>query len=236
MRLDAHQFFTPEHVPEHLHPILERNRFSGSIAVASTVEETRKLLALATRFTFIRGVIGSNDFDDPRILDEYEASPVLLGWTAPPQFPASQLAGTHLPIDLKMPAAAAVEWAERHPGLRIALVHLGLPDGSRAWFEAIEHLAEMPHVYCKASGLLALARKDGAPWNAAVVRPYVQHALSTFGVDRVMFGSDWPSCLPENIWKETLAVFTQSIGAQSMEVREKLLGDNAARFYGVGVL
>lgn len=48
-----------------------------------------------------------------------------------------------------------------------------------------------------------------------------------------MFGSDWPSCLPDAIWKETLAIFTQAIGAQSLETREDLLGGTAQRFYGI---
>jgi predicted TIM-barrel fold metal-dependent hydrolase len=46
-----------------------------------------------------------------------------------------------------------------------------------------------------------------------------------------MFGSDWPSSLPECSWKENLAAFTQAIGAQAIEVREELLGGTAARFY-----
>ena len=31
-----------------------------------------------------------------------------------------------------------------------------------------------------------------------------------------MYGSDWPSYLPEGTWKEALAAFTQSIGPQTM--------------------
>jgi predicted TIM-barrel fold metal-dependent hydrolase len=48
-----------------------------------------------------------------------------------------------------------------------------------------------------------------------------------------MFGSDWPNTLPEYTWKAALALFTQSIGAQTIETREQLLGGTAARFYGI---
>jgi predicted TIM-barrel fold metal-dependent hydrolase len=48
-----------------------------------------------------------------------------------------------------------------------------------------------------------------------------------------MFGSDWPNGLPAYTWKASLAVFTQSIGSQPIEVREQLLGGTAARVYGV---
>ena len=64
-------------------------------------------------------------------------------------------------------------------------------------------------------------------------RPYVQHALRFFGPGRLMFGSDWPNGLPTCTWKASLALFTQAIGAQSIETREQLLGGTAARFYGI---
>ena len=57
--------------------------------------------------------------------------------------------------------------------------------------------------------------------------------LRVFGPRRVMFGSEWPTCLPDAIWKEALAIFTQALGSQSMETREELLGGAAQRFYGI---
>jgi L-fuconolactonase len=49
-----------------------------------------------------------------------------------------------------------------------------------------------------------------------------------------MFGSDWPVCLvAADTWKQVLAAFTQAIGPQSEETREKLLGGTAARFYSL---
>jgi predicted TIM-barrel fold metal-dependent hydrolase len=32
-------------------------------------------------------------------------------------------------------------------------------------------------------------------------------------------------------WKESLAAFTQALGAQSMETRSRILGENAAKIY-----
>ena len=46
-----------------------------------------------------------------------------------------------------------------------------------------------------------------------------------------MYGSDWPSYLPTGTWKEALAAFTQSVGAQTLEDREQILGATAKRFY-----
>jgi hypothetical protein len=124
--------------------------------------------------------------------------------------------------------------AARFRSLRIAIVHLGSPlvggDNWGAWAAAMKAAAGFPQVCCKLSGLLGLAT---SAWRAQDLRPYVQHALTVFGPDRLMFGSGWPDCLPEHTWKETLAAFTQSIGARPIEVREQLLGATAARFYGI---
>ena len=49
-----------------------------------------------------------------------------------------------------------------------------------------------------------------------------------------MFGSDWPAGLPAVAWKAALALFTQSIGAQWVDVREQLLGGAAAGVYRIG--
>ena len=86
-------------------------------------------------------------------------------------------------------------------------------------------------MFAKVSGLMTIARRaDLAPSDLA---PYIDHALTSFGADRLMFGSDWPACLPEFTWKASLAAFTQAIGAQTIEVREELLGGTAERFHAL---
>ena len=222
MRLDAHQFFTPEHTPEHLASILKRNRFDGSIAVARSLEETRWFLKLAEEYDFIHGVVGA----DPSL--EPHGKLKALAWAGekpPDSRPALPLETASIDLAFRL--------AGRFPDLRIAVVDLGAPPIGQAagiWARALECAARYPNVFVKASGLLRLAPK---PWRAADVRPYVQHALRVFGPERMMFGSDWPAGLPDSIWKESLALFTQSIGAQSIPTREELLGGTARRFYGL---
>ena len=124
-----------------------------------------------------------------------------------------------LPVDLLglLPQVPAL--AEAHPATTLVIDHLGHPDPS----EGLDAAARYPNVYCKLSGL----RRFADP------RPRVRLALSLFGPGRLMFGSDWPNGLPDHTWKASLALFTQSIGAQTIEVREELLGGTAARVYGV---
>lgn len=73
------------------------------------------------------------------------------------------------------------------------LDHIGKPDiknGLRQpWWGQIKELAALPNVVCKVSGVTTEA--DHAGWAATQVKPYVAHAIGSFGFDRVMYGSDW---------------------------------------------
>ena len=231
MRIDSHQHFTDRHVPEHLAPILKRNRFDGSVLVGQSWCPASRLLELASRHDFILGFLAPVILDHPKFrgvcLNFEDEIPCVLG----------ELERRNLCLDLllrphQLPQVARI--AERFPRLHIAIGHLAQP-GFQApmtdeWARGMEEAARAPEVCVKISGLLSGAT---APWTAACFRPFVQHALAVFGLRRLMFGSDWPSSLPAFGWKESLAAFTQSIGAQTIEVREELLGGTARRFYGL---
>ena len=36
---------------------------------------------------------------------------------------------------------------------------------------------------------------DHEQWTTEDLKPYFHHVVDKFGLDRVMFGSDWPVCL-----------------------------------------
>lgn len=275
MRIDSHQHFwdinrlqypwmpageSPlrrNYLPSDLEPILERNRFDGSVVVQANVvlEETRWLLDLATQHDFIRGVVGWVDLTDPHLgatLDELQRHPKFKGvrhlvhdepdvnWLLREDVlrGLGELARRRIPFDLLLrpPHLPLVpRLADKVPDLRMVIDHIAKPliaaqhmDG---WAADIESAAKIPQVYCKLSGMITEADPTG--WKAEHLRPYVQHVLSLFGPDGLMFGSDWPVCTLAGTWKEVLAAFTQAVGPQPVGVREKLLGETAAAFYGL---
>jgi L-fuconolactonase len=245
------------YLPSDLAPILKRNRFDGSVLVHANVvlEETSWLLELASQHDFIRGVVGWVDLTDPRVgatLDELQRHPKFkgvrhlvhdepdVGWLIREDVLRGlrELARRGIPYDLLLrpPHLPLVpRLAERVPKLRMVIDHIAKPliaaqrmDG---WAEDMEAASKIPQVFCKLSGMITEANPGG--WKAEHLRPYVQHVLSLFGPDRLMFGSDWPVCTLAGTWKEVLAAFTQAIGPQPIEAREKLLGETAARFYAL---
>ncbi len=79
------------------------------------------------------------------------------------------------------------------PELKVALCHAGSPsDHSRLaladWESGLGHLAELPQIVCKLSGLGMFFHG----WNSDEFRPVVEACLSCFGPERCMFGSNFP--------------------------------------------
>lgn len=194
----------------------------------------------------ILGIVVRSRLVDGRILDQFQNHAGFRGMCCslePEMEPETsagleELARRGIPLDVEMSTGhfpALLRLGERLPGLRLGIDHLARPDfrnGMTAeWARGMESAARMPQVFCKISGLLT--EVEGSPWSAAPLRPFVEHALAVFGPARLMFGSEWPLRLPDVTWKESLAAFTQSIGARSLEAREQLLGGTARAFYGL---
>ena len=229
-RIDSHQHFTGEYLPSLLGPILKRNRFDGSVAVAArpSVEETRWLLSLASEYSFIRAVVGWADLADPRVgdtLDEYRRHPKFRGvcYAFAGELPAGLAELDRRGLTLDVSAGFTLAIVERFPDLRVTIDHVGT---ARATIPP--SVARYPNLFAKISGLITHAPTG---WKAAEFQPAVRAALAAFGPERVMYGSDWPTYLPEGTWKAALAAFTQAIGPQTLETREHLLGGTAHRFY-----
>ncbi len=79
------------------------------------------------------------------------------------------------------------------PETHIALCHAGSPHdrgtaGLRRWAEGLKHLADLPNVTCKLSGLGMFDHH----WTIDTMRPIIETCLTLFGSKRVMFGSNFP--------------------------------------------
>jgi predicted TIM-barrel fold metal-dependent hydrolase len=59
------------------------------------------------------------------------------------------------------------------------------------WRERIVELARPANVAAKISGVAACADKE--TWTLVDLRPSVEHAIMSFGWDRVVWGGDWPA-------------------------------------------
>ncbi len=245
-----------DYLPADLEPSLKKNKIDKTVLVqaAQTTAETDFLLELAEQHDFIAGVIGWLDMDSPdfpRQLVQYSKKPKFLGirpmlqdlpdddWILRPRVIQSLklISEWDMPFEFltytrHLPHVLTV--LETVPGLRAVVDHVSKPEIKNRkldpWREFMARVAEHPNVYCKLSGMITEA--DHKTWTPDDLRPYVEHVLDCFGVERVMFGSDWPVCLLAGSY-DRVAAALQAVVKPRLDKRGELalFGGNAARFY-----
>lgn len=129
---------------------------------------------------------------------------------------------------------AAVTAVRARPEVTFVLDHLGKPPIASGqlepWATGLATLAREPNVVAKVSGLVTEAAR---PWRVADLRPYVETALTTFGPDRLMLGSDWPVCLLAGTYEEVMAAAATLIDGLTPAERDAIRGGTATRVYGL---
>src|ERR1041384_626397 len=237
-----------DYLPEDLAPIIQTNR-TVLVQASNSVAESKWLLELANANDFIAGVVGWVDLMSPEF-DELCADPKFKGvrhlvesepdddWLIQPAVLAGlkQLSERGLSYDLLVHTRHLTHIprvAETCPDLSLVLVHLAKPPIARKeikeWSQAFRPLAHYPNLYCKLSGLVTEANWNS--WKPDDLRPFVDIALESFGVDRLMFGSDYPVCLLAASYDRVLDSFQEILKSLSDADRDKIFGQNAEKFY-----
>jgi L-fuconolactonase len=248
-----------DHLPADAQREMARAGFDACVAVQArqTLEETRWLLALADAHPFIAGVVGWIDLQSPDAraqLREFANYPRLVGirhivqsepddrFMLRPAFCAGfalleefGLAYDILVYSRQLPVAA--ELADRFPGQRFVLDHLGKPDiragAIDVWARDLRTLAARPNVWAKLSGLITEA--DWTTWTPRALRPYLDVAFDCFGAERLMIGSDWPVCTVAGDYARTMSVVMDYVSDRPARERDAVLGGNAQRFWNLAV-
>lgn len=149
----------------------------------------------------------------------------------------ARLAPLGLHYELQTPwwhLAEAEKVAGAFPGTPIVINHAGMPsdrseEGLRAWHAALAGMAEHPNVAIKISGI----GESGGRWRPEANRRVVLEVIDLFGVDRCMFGSNYPVdslCSP---YGAIFAAFEASVSGFSAAERSRLFVDNARRLYRI---
>ena len=115
---------------------------------------------------------------------------------------------------------ALVDFAKHCDDNWLVLDHLAKPDftnqdGFEFWKTWMAKLAECEHVAVKVSGLLTELGQNGSVND---LKRHVLTAIELFGVERVVWGSDWPVVLLSgqdyadwvNVWHASIHDFTQN--------------------------
>ena len=244
--------------PDDLAPQLTANSIDGTVLVqtVSDLRETTQFLQITTTTPFVRGVVGWVDLIDSGVSEtlsdlRHRFPSALVGvrhqvhdepdaeWLDRDDVRAGVRAvgDADLSYDLlvrtrEMPAA--IRLASDLPDQRFVLDHIAKPPIASGWSDdwarLIAELAARPNVAVKLSGMVTEANWDD--WNADTLRPYVEHVLSRFGTDRVLFGSDWPVCLlAASGYTEVVDTVTTLLDGLSEAERSSAFGGNAVSWY-----
>jgi L-fuconolactonase len=119
------------------------------------------------------------------------------------------------------------------PDVRFVLDHIGKPAIKAGlldpWRRDLKELASHPNVWCKISGVPTEA--DHKNWTREQLRPYILHAVESFGFDRIMYGGDWHVVELACPYPEWLDIVDWVVEDATPEERRKLFRDNAIHFY-----
>jgi L-fuconolactonase len=129
------------------------------------------------------------------------------------------------------------------PGLPIVLEHLGSlshPREERPPFEQrrrIFALSAFPDVCLKVHGLGEFCTRkrilDGGFVFHEEALGILDLAISAFGADRIMWGSDYPPVSGREGYRNALTLTSERLAPYGQEAVEKILAGTAARFFGM---
>lgn len=224
------------------------------VQAAPTEAETQFLLRQADANPAVLGVVGWVDLlapDAPERIRRLAAHPKLKGlrpmlqdiadpeWILQPALEPALRAmaecglvfdalvkSVHLPHILTL--------AKRHPDMRIVIDHAAKPDIAHGewqpWADAIARVAAETTAMCKLSGMLTEA--EPSPESGAVHR-WASHVLASFGLERVVWGSDWPVVETAASYSDWWNEAQDLLGSFELSQRESAVGGNACRLYRI---
>lgn len=244
---------------EEVRPELDGLGVTGVVLVqaADRDEDTDAMLAEAEKNPSVLGVVGYVPWEQPgraaERLDDLRRHAAFVGvrnlihdrpdpdWLLRPAVADTLglLEAAALPVDLValLPRHLehVVHLSDRFPELTIVLDHLATPplgtDRREPWRGLLRHAAANPRVVAKVSGLYRPGRR---PATEEDLRPWVEDALTLFGPDRLLIGSDWPVAVAAGGYTEVMGAVLQVVrGIGDSTVTECLCWGTAQRVYGL---
>lgn len=256
---DEMQVIRRDFLPGDLAVVLKENKVQGCVAVQAdqTEAETDWLLELAAKNDFIQGVVGWVDLRSNAIeerLQHYAQYKKLKGFRhvlqgEEPSFmlqesflngisKLNQFGFAYDILIFPQHLSAALQLVKQFPQQRFVIDHVAKPyikDGkiddpiAIGWKAGMQQLAQRSNVYCKISGMVTEA--DWKTWTADQLKAYIDVVVENFGIDRIMFGSDWPVCLVASSYNKWIETVQNYFASFSSEDQQKVFSSNAIKFY-----
>jgi L-fuconolactonase len=271
MAVDAHQHFwslnrgdyswlTPDvgplyrdYLPPDFEPVLNATEVRQTILVqaAPTEAETRFLLGLTDKFSWIAGVVGWADLaaqEAPAAIEKLATHPKLVGlrpmlhvidddeWILgnglTPALEAMTRAGLCFDAVIWPRQIAAIETLlRRHPNLRLVVNHAANPpigESLESWADDIRSLASTTNAFCKLSGLVT---RNAGHCSQSDLRQVFDVVVDAFGPRRLMWGSDWPVLNLAGSYNDWISTAWDLTSQLSPDDQRHVMSRTATEFY-----
>ncbi|PKB16446.1 amidohydrolase [Flavobacterium sp. 5] len=254
---DTMKVIQRDFLPNDITPILKANAIEGCIAVQADQSETEThfLLQLADENDFIKGVVGWIDFKIRNLeerLEYFSQFKKLKGFRHIVEAESdadfllnadfcngiAKLAKYNFTYDILVSAAqlkTVVTFVEKFPKQAFVIDHLAKPNIKNAdfliWETEIKKIAAYPNVFCKVSGLVTQA--DWNHWKKEDFDYYLDVVTTAFGIERLLFGSDWPVSLLAASYDQSTTILRDYYSRFSLEEQDAFWGNNGMRFYNI---
>ena len=241
--------------PGDLERELLARQFDGCVAVQAdqSEEETTFLLEQSQRNDFIKGIVGWIDLQNDHVqsrLGHFATYRKLKGFRHIVQAETDEhflqresfkrginlLSNYRFTYDLLIKphqVKSAIHFVQSFPNQLFVIDHLAKPFIKEKkideWKKDMQQIAQYENVSCKISGMVTEA--DWKNWKTTDFKPYIDCVIQYFGIDRVMFGSDWPVCLVAASYEQVCEIVEKNTMHLSNQEKKLLWGINATKFY-----
>ena len=233
---------------------LQNNHFEGCVAVqaSQSEEETNFLLDLASKTDFIKGVVGWIDLRAENVAERlrfYSNYKTLKGFRhvvqgEPDDFmygavfrrgiaALKEFDYTYDILIFHRQLPAAISLVQDFREQRFVIDHIAKPDiksgDIESWKKGIEEISKYENAWCKISGMVTEA--DWNTWTTTDFTYCLDVVTEVFGINRLMFGSDWPVSLLAASYAESCEIVEDYFSKFSKTDQDKFWSENAINFY-----
>ena len=222
----------------------------AAVATPDPVEETAWLQGFAEATGFPQGIVAECHLARPdahAVLDRHAGHANLRGirnfgagnYLADPAwrrgFAGLAPRGLVACIDTRIERAADIrDLAYAFPETTLCIDHCAIPMARDAetyarWRAAMTAMAEAPNVVMKVSGL----GMCDPLWTVASLRPFVLGAIEAFGVDRIVFGTNWPVDRMFSSYPDVINAYAAIIAGFTVADQVALFSGNAERIFRI---
>jgi predicted TIM-barrel fold metal-dependent hydrolase len=249
--IQAQRYWADEYVAETRFSNVSKSvHVQAALGIKDPVQETKWLQAFADRLGHPHGIVAEVHLAEPdaqAVLERHLEYPNMRGVRdfGPGDYlvdPAWQrgfsLLGKH---DLVSCMDSAPEnyaklrgLAERFPDTVISLDHAGFPrkrddEYFAFWRTELVNLAGAPNVIIKVSGLGMCDPR----WTVDSLRPWVSACIEAFGVERTVFGTNWPVDRLYSSYPDVVNAYAELIKGYSRDEQVAMFSGNAERIFRI---